>query len=157
MKFPILFVVSIVTSIAIGGCSQSDRAATPTPEEPPASTAPVLASTKPKPKTLVSGTFTEQDHPTKGKVKVVEEQGQKYLEFDRSFLSENGPDLFVILHRSSQPEKYDATNYVNLGRLKNVKGQQRYEIPPTVKVAEFKSATIWCKQFNSTFGVATLK
>ena len=156
MKFPILFAVSIVTSIAISGCSQSDKAAIPTPEEQPAATAPVLISTKPT-KTLVSGTFTERDHPTKGKVKIVEEQGQKYLEFDRSFQSDSGPDLFVILHRSSQPEKYDETNYVNLGKLKNVRGQQRYEISSKVNVAEFKSATIWCKLFNSTFGVATLK
>ena len=123
-----------------------------------ASVPPVLASTKqPITKTIVSGTFTAQDHPTTGKAKIVEEQGKHYLEFDQSFKSESGPDLFVILHRSSQPAKYDETNYVNLGRLKKEQGQQRYEIPQQVQVAEFKSTAVWCKQFNSTFGVAILK
>ncbi len=40
-------------------------------------------------------------HKTTGQVKIVSENGQRYLEFDRTFATENGPDLKVVLHRNN--------------------------------------------------------
>ncbi|MBE9031015.1 DM13 domain-containing protein [filamentous cyanobacterium LEGE 11480] len=87
---------------------------------------------------------------------VVQHDGKQYLKFDNKFKSDNGPDLFVLLHRQASPKQYRASDYVSLGRLKNVAGEQVYEIPEGIDVSVFKSAVIWCRQFNATFGFAPL-
>ncbi|MEO0771076.1 MAG: DM13 domain-containing protein [Cyanobacteria bacterium J06649_4] len=91
-----------------------------------------------------------------GQAQIVEDNGQHYLEFDQAFLSDNGPDLFVLLHREDVPSSYSAENYVNLGRLQSINGTQRYTIPDNVSLSDFRSAVIWCQQFDVTFGYATL-
>ncbi len=95
-------------------------------------------------------------HPASGTAKIVEENGQRYLEFDTAFSSQAGPDLFVLLHAESVPRSYNPDKYVNLGPLQQVAGAQRYAIPADVAVADFKSAVIWCRQFDVTFGYAEL-
>ena len=107
-------------------------------------------------KSADSAPFVSAGHPTSGAAKVVEVDGQSYLEFDSDFSSDNGPDLFVLLHTEAVPESYSADKYVNLGRLQSVAGGQRYAIPEGVDVSAYKSAVIWCRQFNVTFGYATL-
>ncbi len=107
-------------------------------------------------KTIASGSFVASEHPTAGMAKVVMMNGKKYLKFDSAFKSDKGPDLYVILHRQSTPKDYKKENYVNLGRLKKVEGSQMYAIPADTDVATFKTAVIWCKQFNATFGYANL-
>jgi Electron transfer DM13 len=105
---------------------------------------------------LASGDFEKSEHPTSGTAQITVKNGKKYLKFDSSFQSDNGPDLFVILHRQDSPKSYAKANYVSLGRLKKVSGQQMYSIPNGVDVAQFKSVAIWCRKFNATFGFAPL-
>ncbi|MEL6159721.1 MAG: DM13 domain-containing protein [Cyanobacteria bacterium J06623_5] len=100
--------------------------------------------------------FIGAGHPTSGNAKVVEVDGQRYLEFDEGFRSDSGPDLFVLLHREAEPQSYSRENYVNLGRIQSFSGAQRYAIPDGVDLSDFQSAVIWCQQFNVTFGYATL-
>lgn len=104
----------------------------------------------------LAGQFVGAGHPTQGGAKIVTENGQRYLEFDNTFSSDRGPDLFVLLHRDRNPNNYDSDNFVRLGRLQNTKGKQRYAIPANVNVNDFKSAVIWCRAFNVTFGFAPL-
>ncbi len=105
---------------------------------------------------LASGNFEKSEHPTSGTAQIMVKNGKKYLKFDSSFQSNNGPDLFVILHRQGSPKSYAKANYVNLGRLKKVSGQQVYSVPKGVDVSKFKSVVIWCRKFNATFGFAQL-
>lgn len=95
-------------------------------------------------------------HPTDGSAQIVEVDGQYYLELDEAFRSDDGPDLFVVLHTQAVPESYGPDDFVNLGRLQSIEGAQRYAIPAGVDIAALKSAVIWCQQFNVTFGYATL-
>lgn len=95
-------------------------------------------------------------HSTSGTAQIVEENGQRYLEFDSAFRSGAGPDLFVLLHAQPVPRSYSPNEYVNLGPLQQVAGAQRYAIPADVALDSFKSAVIWCRQFDVTFGYATL-
>ncbi|PZO60765.1 MAG: electron transfer flavoprotein [Phormidesmis priestleyi] len=108
------------------------------------------------PTTAVANEFIGAAHPTSGTAQIVEENGQRYLEFDSAFSSQAGPDLFVLLHAESVPNSYSPDKYVNLGPLQQVAGAQRYAIPADVAVNDFKSAVIWCRQFDVTFGYATL-
>lgn len=106
-----------------------------------------------------SGMFVAAEHPTSGNAKIVTENGTRYLVFDQSFKSDAGPDLHVILYRdASVPVKGIAeANYVILGRLQKVNGMQRYVIPASIKLADYGATAIWCRQFNATFGYATLE
>ena len=81
--------------------------------------------------------------------------GGRFLFLDRKFQSGEGPDLFVLLHQQAVPNSYQ-DNYQNLGRLQKVNGRQWYEIPPEVNLNEAQSVVVWCRQFNVTFGYATL-
>ncbi|HYX14670.1 MAG TPA: DM13 domain-containing protein, partial [Nostoc sp.] len=40
--------------------------------------------------------------------------------------------------------------------LKKYSGAQTYSIPQSINLADYKSAAIWCRKFNATFGAANL-
>ncbi|NES95440.1 MAG: DM13 domain-containing protein [Desertifilum sp. SIO1I2] len=103
-----------------------------------------------------SGMFVAAEHPTQGMAKIVTVNGKRYLEFDSNFKTDPGPDLFVLLHRSSKPERYESGDYISLGDLQKVNGMQRYEIPANVNLSNYQSVVVWCRQFNATFGYAPL-
>lgn len=103
----------------------------------------------------VGAPFVSADHPTSGSAQIVESGGQYYLELDSAFRSDSGPDLFVVLHTQAVPESYGPNDFVNLGRLQSLEGAQRYAIPAGVDINAFRSAVIWCQDFNVTFGYAT--
>jgi Electron transfer DM13 len=107
-------------------------------------------------KVLASGNFVDSEHPTKGLAEVVTQNGKNYLRLNKAFKSDEGPDVFVLLHREDSPKKYKKSDYVSLGRLQKIRGKQLYRIPQQVNVSEFKSVVIWCRQFNATFGFAPL-
>ena len=107
---------------------------------------------------IASGNFVKQEKSTTGKAKIVNINGQRYLEFDKGFRTGNGPDVKVILHRnSSVPLNIREGNYITLGRIKSFNGKQRYAIPNNVNLANYKSVGIWCEEFNATFGFASLR
>ncbi len=112
-----------------------------------------------------SGSFISAEHTTNGKASIVQENGTYFIELDAGFkTSENGPDLFVILHRSpnilniSKPPDYAIAenDYALIAPLKSFNGKQRFEIPKNVQPDSFKSVAIWCRKFNATFGFAPL-
>ncbi len=106
--------------------------------------------------TIVSGKFVASEHPTTGMAQIVMMNGKKYLKFDSAFKSDPGPDLYVLLHRQGMPKDYKKDDYISLGLLKKVTGSQMYEIPADTDISTFKTAVIWCRQFNATFGFANL-
>lgn len=130
--------------------------------ESPVAQAPASTSAE----VLKSGNFESGEHPTQGTAQLVQQDGQVFLELDESFqTSTSGPDLVVILHRSdnvlaaTEPPAYPLKDgdYVVIAPLQEYSGAQRYAIPADVNVDEFRSAGIWCRQFNATFGVALLQ
>lgn len=132
----------------------------PTVTASPSKNAPALTS-----RVTRSGKFVNGEHPTKGSATVFIENGQWFVELDQEFSTDKGPDLFVILHRhpnvigSSKPPEYSIKegDYILIAPLGKVTGQQRYPIPSNIKPTEFQSVAIWCRQFNATFGAASLQ
>jgi hypothetical protein len=109
-------------------------------------------------RTLV-GTFVAAEAPTTGTARVVTENGHRYLELDSAFSTTNqAPDLHVLLDSAQvPPRKYtNFGSYINLGRLERVSGAQRYPIPDSVNLAQFRSVVIWCRMANATMGYAVL-
>ncbi len=104
--------------------------------------------------TKAVASFTSAAHRTDGTASIVTEGRVRYLELSDDFRTDNGPDLFVLLHKQERPSDYDESNYVNLGRLERVSGTQRYIIPDGVELDQFSSVVVWCREFNVTFGYA---
>ena len=133
----------------------------------PAIAPELIAQTRNATKSTVisAGSFASAEQPTQGKARIIAQNGKFFLELDQGFkTSSQGPDLVVVLHRSpnvigsTKPPTYPLRtgDYVFLAPLQKFSGAQRYAIPATVKLAEYKSAVIWCRKFNATFGAAKL-
>ena len=103
----------------------------------------------------LEATFVSGAYSTEGTVRIVREDGKRYLEFDSDFKTNSGPDLFVLLHSSEKPERYNQEDYLSLGRLESTSGTQRYAIPNDEDLDSYASAVIWCRRFNVTFGYAS--
>jgi len=90
-------------------------------------------------------------HDAEGDVHIIElDDGSRYLRFE-NFKSTNGPDLFVYLATDD-----NASDFVNLGRLKGNVGNQNYEIPEGVDLSKYNKVLVWCKAFSVLFGSAEL-
>ncbi|MBD2729881.1 DM13 domain-containing protein [Nostoc sp. FACHB-892] len=114
---------------------------------------------------IKSGTFVSGEHTTQGTVNITTKNGKSFLELEQSFkTSELGPDLVVVLHRSNnvigstKPPSYPlkSGDYIIIAPLKEYSGAQTYSIPSNINLADYKSAAIWCRKFNATFGAANL-
>jgi hypothetical protein len=114
-----------------------------------------------RPATVMSGAFKAGEKPATGKAMIVREGGHSFLQLDSAFTtSDQGPDLHVLLDTMANPPKtYEGATgnrVINLGKLKNYSGAQRYPIPDSVNLANYKSVVIWCRMANATFAYAPL-
>lgn len=140
----------IASSVLIGGVATNLFFPTPSDANPE-----ILISQN----TQRSGNFVtaSRNYPTRGRANIVQENGRYYLEFNSAFTTTNAPDIVVILYRGKQvPPKIAEASYITLAPLQRVNGAQRYAIPSNVNIQDFSSVAIWCRQFNITFGYASL-
>jgi hypothetical protein len=116
----------------------------------------ILAQTQ---SVMMSGKFVAGEKPTTGTARIITEGGHRYLELDSAFSTSNqGPDLHVLLDSQVKPPKsyQNLGSTINLGKLKNYTGSQRYPIPDVINPEGLKSVVIWCRMANATFGYAPL-
>lgn len=91
-------------------------------------------------------------HNAEGKARVIPlDDGSSILRLE-DFESTNGPDLYVYLSTDEQ-----ASDYVNLGRLKANSGNQNYELPEGIDLSKHNNVLIWCQAFGVLFGSAELQ
>jgi hypothetical protein len=105
-----------------------------------------------------TGRFISREHGTTGTATIyVLADGRRVLRLEDLHTS-NGPALFVYLSANPAhgPNGAFDDSAVDLGGLKGNIGDQNYEIPPDVDVAEFASVVIWCDRFDAAFGAADL-
>ncbi|WP_239516887.1 MULTISPECIES: DM13 domain-containing protein [unclassified Streptomyces] len=114
------------------------------------------------PRTLALGTLISHEHATTGTAKLLLlPDGSRTLRLENLDTS-NGPDLRVWLTDAPVKEGvagwsvFDDGKYVSLGKLKGNKGDQNYEVPAGVDLADYSSVTIWCDRFDVSFGAAAL-
>lgn len=79
-------------------------------------------------------------------------QDNHYILALENFNSSNGPDLHVYISKEVQP-----VNYIDLGKLQSVNGNQQYPLTGNINFSEYKYALIHCQQYNHLFGSAELK
>lgn len=114
----------------------------------------MTGTTAPKDAMSLIGNFKDAGdgfHMVEGVARVINlEDGRTFLRLE-SLKATNGPDLYVYLATGT-----DASDIVNLGRLKGNIGNQNYEIPPGTDLAKHNTVLIWCKAFSTLFGSAKL-
>ncbi len=109
---------------------------------------------------LATGHFQGADsaHQGKGQVEVIAQGGQTIIRFTQ-FEVTNGPDLYVWLVKDGGIESsgdVKASQWVELGVLKGNIGDQNYTLPDGVDISEYKTVTVWCRQFGVLFAGAEL-
>ena len=105
------------------------------------------------PSMKITGSFVgvgDGIHDASGRAAVIPVADGSVLRLEE-FRSTNGPDLYVYLATDEQ-----ASDFLNLGRLKANIGNQNYEIPQDTDLAKYDTVLIWCQQFSVLFGSARL-
>ena len=77
----------------------------------------------------------------------------------RTFETSNGPDVRVYLvatEDARDSEGVKKAGFVEVGTLKGNIGNQNYELPATIDLAQYRAVTIWCKRFSVNFATAPL-
>ena len=99
----------------------------------------------------LSGSFVGADnfHQGAGSFELIEEDGKRFLSFSEDFSVTRGPDLFIWLTKGDNTKEF-----VNLGRLQNRNGTQRYEVPADVNLDDFDRVIVWCRAFRVLFATA---
>ena len=109
---------------------------------------------KPKETMPLIGNFVDAGdgfHKASGVAKIINlADGKTFLRLE-NLKATNGPDLYVYLSTGK-----NASDIVNLGRLKGNIGNQNYEIPLGTDLAKHNTVLIWCKAFSTLFGSAKL-
>jgi hypothetical protein len=134
--FPI-FVITIITS-----CVRENTPANPVNN-------PVDTTIADK---RFSGTFGNGPYGVVNGTAKIYFQSNKYILALENFTSSNGPDLHVYISKEVQP-----VNYIDLGKLQSVSGNQQYSLSGNINFSEYKYALIHCQRYNHLFGSAELK
>ncbi len=101
--------------------------------------------------TKYSGRFSNGPYGNvSGVAKVILQNGKFSLLLENVVIS-NGPDLRVYLSKEVQP-----VNFLDLGKLKSVSGNQLYAITGTPDFKEYKFVLVHCQLFNHLFGSTML-
>ncbi len=99
-----------------------------------------------------SGVFMDGDgEKAYGKASIITNGMSHQLVFENLMVN-NGPNLHVYLSQESNPK-----NFVDLGELKSIQGNQVYDVPYNVNGPSYKYALVYCKRFSHLFGIAALK
>lgn len=141
----LLIAFSFSSFIFLSACSKSNDA---TPAMAPESEVFDLT----KAVLLKQGSLSgNMNYNVSGSVKLYEFQGKKYIYFE-NFSSSNGPDLKVYLATTTT-----ASQFVSLGALKGVSGNQAYVISNPPDFSQYTKVLIWCQQFSVLFGSSTIQ
>ena len=143
---------------------EAEAPAAPTAMAAPAA-APAVPTAAPAapsgPVALAAGRFIPGSTPgdrAEGSATIYKLEDGKQVVRLQDFKTTNGPDLFVVLARSANPNQdgVKSGEYLRLAALKGNQGNQNYELPADVDLNKYKSIVIWCRTFNVVFGYATL-
>lgn len=99
-----------------------------------------------------NGTFGNGPYGTVNGTAKIYFQNNQYILALENFNSSNGPDLHVYISKEALP-----VNYIDLGKLQSVSGNQQYPLTGNLSFSEYKYALIHCQQYNHLFGSAELK
>jgi hypothetical protein len=110
---------------------------------------------------LIAGSFVDgaPGHNAQGSATIFRlEDGKQILRL-MDFSATNGPDLFVVLSGSANPDQDGVKSgaFLQLDALKGNVGDQNYDLPADIDLSQYRSVVIWCRTFDVVFGYAPLQ
>jgi len=108
---------------------------------------------------LLTGTFHSNAHETIGAATILSlSDGRRILRLT-NFSTSNGPDVRVYLVAApdvNDEATVEDAGFIELGVMKGNKGDQNYDVPAAVDLAQYRTVTIWWKRFSVNFGSVPL-
>ena len=108
---------------------------------------------------LHQGTWTKKSNSVAGEWSIYAKDGKTYVKLSSAFRTRNGPDLKIFL----SPKSAAAANGRNatdgsvmISLLKSNSGEQVYEIPASVDLADYNSILIHCERFSKLWAASDL-
>lgn len=98
---------------------------------------------------FAQGDFVSDAHTTTGMASINDSKTTLTL---TNFKTDDGPQLLVYLSTDES-----STDFVNLGDLKAISGNQNYVIPSNTDLNKYNVVSIWCVDALVSFGHAELK
>ena len=100
------------------------------------------------------GSFSGRSgHMAGGSYQIAMEGGKQWVKLGDDFSLDKAPDPYVVI---SPTDKGADARALNLGKLRNLKGAQVYEIPAGSDLSAFHHVIIYCKKLDATLGIAEL-
>lgn len=137
-----ILVLMMVSVIGLSGCVKENTPTTPVDVVVDTSTATGR----------YSGTFMNGPYGRVSGAARIYEQDNRFVLALQDVSISNGPDLHVYLSREVQP-----VNFIDLGPLQSIAGNQLYQIPGRPDFSYYKYALIHCQRYNHLFGSAELR
>ncbi len=99
-----------------------------------------------------SGTFKGlSNHVTTGDVSIVSGADGVQIVLAANFSFDGAPDPKVALGKDGE---YDPATLIE--PLRSNSGEQSYQVPASINVADYNEVYIWCEKFSVGLGVASL-
>ena len=105
-------------------------------------------------------TWSKKYYTVSGNWSIENTGGKAYLVLHSDFKTSKGPDLKLFLTKKSATtlSKKDAVEKhgMLLGELKSIKGEQKYLIPSSVNISDYKSIVVHCEKYTKVWGAASI-
>lgn len=108
---------------------------------------------------LAGGDFYPIAHSGSGEAAIYKADENEWVLVLRDFEVEDGPDLHVYLAVQDPVPNQEGSplpEAVDLGALKQITGDQRYDLPQGIQLEDYRSVVIWCVPYNVPFIAAPL-
>ena len=109
--------------------------------------------------TVKKGTWDRQNKSIKGTWEVVTKDDGTYIVFSDNFKTKKAPDLELFLSTKKAKDvnkKKVIQEATSVSKLKSYKGGQSYKLPSSLKIEDFSSIIIHCRDYNIFWGAGNL-
>ena len=125
----------------------------------PAFAEKATAETQAQAEVLHNGQWAKKTYRASGDWTIYTESGKTYVKLSSDFRTRNAPDLKLFLspRAAADANGDNATDgSVLILPLSSNRGEQVYEIPASVDLADYKSILIHCERFSKLWSAADL-
>ena len=105
------------------------------------------------------GSWVNKKYSIAGSWSIEKKGDQHVIVFSEDFATQGGPDLKVFLSPQSIEEvtgRTATTDSILISALQNVSGSQKYVLPASIDINQFKSLLIHCEAYSVLWGGSNL-
>lgn len=109
--------------------------------------------------TVHQGSWDKETYSTSGQWKIVRNGDNHYVVLDGDFKTRKAPDLKLFLSTKPASEltnKNATANAVRIAKLDSIDGAQRYRLPSSVDLDDYKTLMIHCEKYSKLWSTGSL-